>query len=129
MALEELDGVGRDALRRLGALVSDAAEEVLGDLREIADAGAEGRHLEGDPAEAIVEVLAELAALDHRLEVAVRRADHADVRPDGLGAADALERLLLEDPEQGHLGARRDVADLVEEERSALGQLEATAAA
>ena len=42
-------------------------------------------------------------------------------------AADALERPLLEDAEELDLGARRDVADLVEEERAALGQLEATA--
>ena len=42
-------------------------------------------------------------------------------------AADALERPLLEDAEQRDLRARRDVADLVEEERAALGHLEAAA--
>ena len=88
-----------------------------------------GGHLEGDAAEAVVEVLAELAALDHRLQVAVRRADDADVGADGRRPADALERALLEDAEERDLRARRDVADLVEEERAALGQLEAAAAA
>ena len=131
MALEELEGVGGDRApltALLGALRGDATEEVLGDLREVTETSAEGRDLEGDALEAVVEVFAEVAALDHRLEIAMGRADHAHVGADGLGSADALERLLLEHAEQGDLRARGDVADLVEEERSALGHLEAAPA-
>ena len=116
-------------LRGLDALGRDATEEVVGDAREVADALAERRDLERDAAEAVVEVLAELAALDHRLQIAVRRADDPAVGADGGRAADALERALLEDAEERDLRARRDVADLVEEERAALGHLEAAAAA
>ena len=42
-----------------------------------------------------------------------------------LGAAEALDLALLERAQQLHLGRHVDVADLVEEERAALGQLEA----
>ena len=43
----------------------------------------------------------------------------------GLGAAEALELALLQHAQQLHLRAEVDVADLVEEERAALGHLEA----
>ena len=42
-----------------------------------------------------------------------------------LRAAQALELLLLQDAQQLGLQRRRDVADLVEEQRAAVGQLEA----
>ena len=48
----------------------------------------------------------------------------AHVGLDGLGAADPLELALLQDAQQLHLGRQVDVADLVEEQRAALGELE-----
>jgi hypothetical protein len=56
----------------------------------------------------------------------VRRRDDAHVHLHGRGAADALERALLEDPQQLDLCLQRKVADLVEEERPPVGQLDAT---
>src|SRR5437879_4451239 len=55
--------------------------------------------------------------------------DHADVGAYGLGAADPLELSLLEHAEKRNLGVRRQILDLVEEERPALGHLEAAGAA
>jgi hypothetical protein len=49
--------------------------------------------------------------------VAVRGGDQSDVGPDRLVAADALERLLLEQAEDPGLEDRRHVADLVEEDK------------
>ena len=85
-----------------------------------------GRHLQRDAAQAVVEVLGG----SHRAptigaQVAMRRADDARIDADRLHAADALEGGLLQHAEQRHLRARRDVADLVEEERAAAGELEA----
>ena len=54
----------------------------------------------------------------------MRRRDDADVDRDLLAPADAEEAPLLQDPEEVDLDLRRDVADLVEEDRPALGQLE-----
>src|SRR5262249_39693350 len=129
VAHEQVDRVLRERLRSLGALGRDAREEVLRDARQVPDAIAERGPFERDAAQAVVEVLAELAALDHRAQIAVRRADDPAVRANRRGAADAFERALLKDAEQRDLRARRDVADLVEEERAAFGHLEAAATA
>ncbi len=80
-----------------------------------------------DHVEAVVEVVAELAARDHRLEVAVGRREHAHVHLDRPRSADPLEGLLLQDPQQLHLRALRQVANLVEEQAAAVGQLEPAA--
>ena len=54
----------------------------------------------------------------------VGRGDQADVDPDRLGAADAHELALLEHAQQLDLHLERQLADLVEEQRAAVGQLE-----
>src|SRR5438034_8727829 len=81
--------------------------------------------MDGEDVQAVVEVFAEALLLDQASEVAVRRGDQADVDLDRPGAADTLELLLLEDPEELRLEVERDLADLVEEERAAMGHLEA----
>jgi len=54
----------------------------------------------------------------------VGRGDHPHVDPDRVGRADPLELALLQHAEQADLGGHRDVADLVEEDRAAVGRLE-----
>ena len=54
----------------------------------------------------------------------MRGGDDPDVDRDLLGAADAEEAALLEHAQQVDLHLGRDVADLVEEERAAVGELE-----
>ena len=92
--------------------------------RDVARALAERRQDDGDDVEAVEEVLAELPRLHHRLEVAVRRGDDADVDRDRLVAADAPDLALLEGAEDLPLQREREVADLVEEEGRAGGGLE-----
>ena len=89
---------------------------------------AERRELQGDDVEAVVEVLAEVALRDALLEVAVRGGDDAHVDLERLVAADALERPLLQEAQQLHLRGQGDLAHLVEEERAAVGLLEAALA-
>src|SRR2546426_7710677 len=55
--------------------------------------------------------------------------DHADVAGDGLGPADAKELAVLEDVKELRLKLRRELAHLVEEQRAAIGVLEAPALA
>ena len=50
--------------------------------------------------------------------------DHPDVHVDGLGPAHALELTFLEHAQELDLHRGGDIADLVEEERAAIGQLE-----
>src|SRR5262249_59316694 len=67
----------------------------------------------------------EAAGGDHRLEIAVGGADDAHVDAHRLRAADPLELVGLQHAEERHLRRRRDVADLVEEQGPAVGELEA----
>ena len=85
---------------------------------------AQRRHHAGDHVQAVEEVLAEAARRDLRLQVAVGGGDDPHVDLDGLLAADALELLLLQHAQQLELQAGRHVADLVEEQGAAVGQLE-----
>ena len=52
------------------------------------------------------------------------RADDARVDRNGLAPADPLDHPLLQEAQQFHLQRQRDVADLVEEERAAMGELD-----
>ena len=89
---------------------------------------AERRELDREDVEPVVEVLAERLLADGLEQVAVGGGDDADVDLDRRRAADPLELALLEDAEQLGLGLRGQLADLVEEERAAVGQLEPAAA-
>ena len=89
---------------------------------------AQARQAQADHVQAVVEVLAERALAHARLEVLVRGGDHAHVRLERLVAADAVELAVGEHAQQARLQVRRHVADLVEEQRAALGLLEAAAA-
>src|SRR2546426_3249380 len=75
----------------------------------------------------VVEILAERAGLDQMLEITVRGRDQPDIGPKRRRAADSLVLPLLKDAEELRLDRRREITDLIEEERAAGGQLEATA--
>src|SRR6266540_6277949 len=93
--------------------------------RQVVEPLPERGKAELDALQPVEEVLAELTLGDQLLEVLVGRGDDADVDVDGFDAADALDPALLERAQDLHLHAERHVADLVEEERASLGQLEA----
>src|SRR5438309_1607727 len=63
------------------------------------------------------------------VEIAIRRRDHPHVHPDGPARPHGLELLLLEDAKKLHLRLEGQLADLVEEDRAAIGELEAADAA
>src|SRR5204863_418798 len=70
-------------------------------------------------------VLAKRLLLDRPGQVAVGGGDDTNVYPDRGGPADAVELALLQDAQQFHLRFRGQLADLVEEDGPAVGQLEA----
>ena len=76
-----------------------------------------------------VEVLAEAALPDLLLEIAVRGAEHADVHLDLRPPSEPAEPPLLEHAEELRLQLERQLADLVEEERAVVGELEVARAA
>src|SRR5262245_54390515 len=77
----------------------------------------------------MVEVLAEAVVVDHRAKISVRRRDPADVDLERATATDALETARLQDAQQLGLQLGLELADLVEEERAAVGELEPAALA
>ena len=98
---------------------------MLDQQRDVAGALAQRRQLDVDDAEAEEEVLAEAAALDVLAEVAVGGRDDARVERDRSRVPPTrVDALLLEHAQQLDLHLERHVADLVEQERAALGQLE-----
>src|SRR6185436_21086823 len=95
--------------------------------RDVFLALAQRRQAQADDVEAMEQVLAERARLDPLLEILVRRRDDANVALHRVVAADAIELAVGEDAQQPRLQVERHVADLVEEERAAVGLLEAAA--
>ena len=89
---------------------------------------AQRRHFDANDVQAVQQVFAEQVFLDARLEILVRRGDDAHVDLDRQLAADAIELAFRQHAQQARLQLRRHVADLVEEQRAAVGLLEASAA-
>src|SRR5574337_2165675 len=72
----------------------------------------------------VEQVLAEPTRRRLGLEIAMGGTDHPHVDLDGRVVPDAPDLLLLERAVELHLGLERQLADLVEEDRPALGLLE-----
>ena len=99
-------------------------QEFIGERDEVALALAQRRQEDRHDADAVVEIGAKLAALDRVLKVLVGRADEAHVDLDRPHAADPFEFAFLQNAQQLDLEARRNVADLVEKQRAAVGEFE-----
>jgi hypothetical protein len=108
-------------------LAPEAADEVLGQQWHVFGPGPQRRQRDLDHVEPVVQVFAEAALGDTPRQVAVSRRHHAHVDPQRLLAADALELPRLQGPQQLRLEVHAQLADLVEEQRAAVGLLEAAA--
>src|SRR5438874_5492238 len=117
-------GIGGECLRLALELRRDRREEVLDEDRHVLHPLAERGQHDRDDVQPVVEILAEAAAPHLALEVLVGRRDDADVHPDGAVAADALELALLQHAQDLGLRLEAHVADLVEQEGPAVGDLE-----
>ena len=97
---------------------------MLGEERHVVPAFAQRGQLHGDHVETVEEVLAELPFLHHLAQLDVGRRDDPDVDLDRFHAAEPHELAFLDDAQQLGLGLERNVADLVEENRPLVGELE-----
>ena len=112
------------AVNFFGWKLCSSAEELREVLRQDGDVVAplaQRRRADGDDVQAVVEVLAEAAGLDLLLEILVRRGDDADVDLDDGRRSDRLDFAFLQHAQHLRLRAQRHVADLVEEDRAAVG--------
>ena len=75
---------------------------------------------------AIVQVLAEAAVANELIERPVRRRDQSEVHLHRALSAQPLESPVFKHSQQLGLGDKRQVADLIEEQRAAVGELDAS---
>ena len=97
---------------------------MLGERADVLRARAERRHLDPDHRQTVEEVLPKAALLDVVVEPPVRGRDDPDADALGGLGAEGADLSGLERTEQHRLPVERQLADLVEEERSAVGELE-----
>ena len=105
-------------------VAGEALEEGVDEERDVFLAIPQAGHGDIDDIEPVEEVVAEFAFADHFFEALVGGGDEADVGLEGLVAADALEDAGIEGAQDFDLGVGVDLADLIEEERAAVGLLE-----
>src|SRR5437879_12834950 len=86
----------------------------------VAFALAQRRNRDDDFGKPVVEVLAETAFPDHGAQILVGRAHDAHVYGNLFPAAEALDRAPLEEAQDLRLQRGGQVADLVEEQRTAM---------
>src|SRR5947199_180246 len=121
---ERAVGVGGEGPRRALQARRGRGEEVLDQERQVLDPLAQRRQQDRDDVQPVVQVLAEAPRLHFGLEVLVGGGEDADVDLEGAVAAHPLELALLEHAQDLRLRLRPHVADLVEEECPAVGDLE-----
>src|SRR4029079_12564627 len=99
-------------------------EEEADELGDVFFPIAQRRGDDLDDFEPVVEVLAKVAGADHLLEIAVGGGEDAHVDGDAPPPAELLDLPFLQDAQELGLKGERDVADLVEEDGAAAGELE-----
>ena len=99
-------------------------QEALGQWHDVARALGQRRQHQFHRIEAVIQVFAEGAVADHRRQVGIGRADHADLDLAFAIGAQALETTGFQHAQQLHLAAQRQVADLIQEQRAAIGGFE-----
>src|SRR5260370_5311149 len=114
----------QDGLNGFFHRLTEALEEMAREEWDVVSALAQGRHLYGNHAEAIIEVLAEATFRDLLFKIFVCGRDDADVHIRFFGTADRANFSFLQNPIQLHLHGEAHVSDLVHEERAAMRRLE-----
>ena len=124
ITLQSLHCFRGDLLNVAAEFAAEATEEVFEEHGEVFAALAQRGKVDGEDAEAVVEVGAERFLVGHGFEVAMSGGDEADVGADGLVSTDAFEGLFLEESEDFGLEGEGHVADFVEEDGAAIALLE-----
>ena len=99
-------------------------EEVDRELQDVFAPLPQRRHMNVDAAQAVEQVGAKQPPRDQLRERSVGRRDDAGVDATGAGAADALDRQVLDRAQQLGLRRQRQVGHFVEKQRAAVGVLE-----
>ena len=121
---------GRESFRRnLTDALSHAPGKdlhvVQDELRNVFASLSKRRQLDRKNVKTIIKITAELIVIDHFKEISVRGRDQPDVHFVSPAATQALEFLFLQNSQQFRLQRQRNIADLVQKERSLIRQFKA----
>ena len=98
--------------------------EMPGQNRNVFAALAQGRQRERNHVQPVIKIAAELAALDHRRQRDIGRGDHADIDLDRYALRQAAQTRAPAKRAEFGLKVERHLADLVQQNRAAIGQFE-----
>ncbi len=115
--------VAEDARRQV-VIGACATEEVLGKEQHVLTTLTQGRELDGDDREPVIQVGAEAAGLDRGVQILARRRDDGDVDRIAARRAEPADLALLDHLEELRLQRLGEETDLVEEERPLVRRLE-----
>ena len=105
-------------------LVAVLAQQVLHERRQVVGSFAQRRHPHLDDVDPVQQILPKPPFRHQSREIAMRRCDDAHIDRDGGGSANGMHFLFLQDAQELALQGWRHVANLIEEHRPALSQLE-----
>src|SRR3954471_8663055 len=97
---------------------------MIGEGKDVLASLPQGRDADLDDIEPVVEILAEPARADLVGQIAIGGGDQPDIHLDVVVRSHRPDAPLLDGAKQLYLKVERELADLVEEERSVLGGLE-----
>ena len=103
---------------------AELLDKVFGEEGDILGTLVQWRQIDFDHVEAVIEVFSELPFFGEPQQISVGCGDDADVDFDGLRPANSLEPPFLQHAQQLRLHGQRNLADLVEKDRSTVRQLE-----
>src|SRR5271170_3477213 len=124
--LKQLETLFVHRLKALSCFPCETINEVLNQQGNVFSSFAQRRHLDWKDVEPVKQVAPEGAGGDGSVQIAVRGGDHPDIGSDGSSRADTFKFPFLQNSQEGDLGLGRKLSDLVEEDRAAFGQLEAS---
>ena len=129
VAAEDVEHFGADAADVVAVLGVDVAKDVFDEQRNVVFVIAQRRQVNVEDVEAEEEILAQLAGADGFLGIFVGRGEDANVDRRFAFAAEAANFAIFENAQELGLRGSGHFADFVEEERAAVGELEAADAA
>src|SRR5580704_108749 len=124
MRAEPPEAVGIDPGKLLAEFPLEMGDEMVGQPRDVLATLAERRDVNRQHVQSIEEIGAQATIRDVALEVAIRGRDEANVDANRARCADAFDLLFLQRAQELHLTLERQLADLIEEQRRAVGRLE-----
>src|SRR5580692_3153009 len=121
---QRIHRIGGDYVNSFVHALSVEFREMPHQSWNILDTLSQGRNVDREDFQTVVKVFAKRSLFDHGGQIPMRGCNQADVNLMRTVAAEPLEFLLLQDPQQFRLKFQRDIANLVKKQRAFVGEFE-----